>query len=147
MSMLTEEEREKRDNEPREWGESKTIQSQEAETNINNIMQRFQKTGELTHVSRAIAKYRDMTDIPDLEGAMNIVADAQSTFELMPAAVRKACQHDVKNFLPFIDDPANLEQCIALHILPPQMEEEELPLEPEAKIVPTPPTPADPPEE
>lgn len=128
------------------WGESQTIQSQEPETNINQIMKRWERTGELTHVSRAIAQYRDMTGIPDLEGALNIVADAQSIFEEMPAEVRKACDHNVAKFLPFIDDPGNLERCIELKILPPKMVEEELPLKGEAIAVPSPPNPESPPE-
>lgn len=131
---------------PTDWGPTRTKQSAEAESNINNIVKLYTKTGQLTHISQHLANYRDMSGIPDLHEAMNIVADANSTFQDLPAEVRKAMRHDVANFLPFIDDPENLEQCVEWGILPAPTKAEPNP-GPIPPVVPDPPAdpPADPP--
>lgn len=123
---------------PVDWGVSRTKQSQEPATNINNIVAKYMKTGQLTHISETLGQYRDVSGLPDLHEAMNLVAAAQSSFNELPAAIRKRVGHDVANFLPFIDDPANLEECVELGLLP----ESALP---KTKTVPTPPEPAEPP--
>lgn len=112
------------------WGKVKTKQSAEAESNINNIVKRFTKTGQLTHISESMGQYRDMTGIPDLHEAMNIVADANSTFQELPAEMRKAMGHDAANFLPWIDNPENESQAIEWGLIP----------QPDSKSVPTPTT-------
>lgn len=119
---------------PTIWGVSKAKGSEEPATNINNIMNKFKKTGQLTHISNTLMEYRDTTGATDLHAMMNIVADAQSEFMNMPAHVRKACNHDVGNFIPFVDDPENLDQCIEWGLLPPEAK-------PEAISVPSTPTP------
>lgn len=126
----------------KKWGVGRTKQSAEAETNINNIIARFKKTGQLTHISSALGAYRDLSGLPDMHAAMNIVANAQSMFEELPAAIRKRMGHDMGNFLPFIDDPKNLEECIDMGLLPESLrpKEEKPKPESEAKSVPTEPT-------
>lgn len=103
---------------PVDWGPSRTKQSPSAETDINAIFKRFTETGQLTHISAALGEYRDMSGIPDLHEAMNIVADAQSSFMELPAEIRKICGHDVSKFLPFIDNPENFDKCVELGLLP-----------------------------
>lgn len=120
---------------PTDWGVSLTKQSEEPATNINNIIKRYKRTGQLTHISQALGEYRDTSGIPDLAEAMNIVASANSTFAELPAEIRKLCKHDAANFLPFIDDPANFDQCVELGLFPAP--------ENTAKSVPTPPEPAE----
>lgn len=103
---------------PTDWGPTRTSQSAKAECDINSIMRRVEKTGQLTHISAAIAQYRDVSGLEDLHGMMNAVADANSLFEELPAEIRKLCHHNPRNFLPFIDNPENNEQCIKLGLLP-----------------------------
>lgn len=117
-----------------DWGITRTKGSEASAVNINNIMKKFKTTGQLTHISANLMEYRDTSGATDLHAMMNIVADAQSDFMHMPAAIRKACNHDVGNFIPYVDNPENLEQCVAWGILPKSAL-------PEAKPVPTAPTP------
>ncbi len=142
MSMKSHNGIERRDG-PVDWGVSRTKQSQEAETNINNIIKRYTRTGQMTHISEHLGQYRDVSGLPDLHEAMNIVADAQSMFNELPAAIRKRVGHDVGNFLPFIDDPDNFDECVELGLLPPAAEKKPVrdadslkPIE-ESKTVPT----------
>lgn len=113
---------------PVDWGITRTKQSEEKACNINNIVKKFKRGGELTHISNALMQYRDVSGIPDLHEAMNVVANANSLFAEMPAEVRKACQHDAANFLPFIDNPDNLEECQAMGILPPTAQAKDVPI-------------------
>lgn len=101
-----------------DWGPTRTQQSAKDQCNINLIMKRAESTGTLTHISRELAQYRDMSNIPDLADGMAIVADANSAFAELPADVRKAVGHDVGNFLPFIDNPDNYDECVTLGLLP-----------------------------
>lgn len=117
-----------------DWGVSKTKQSAEPECNINNIIALYKTTGQLTHLSAHLAQYRDVSGLPDLHEAMNLVADANSVFEELPAAVRKICDHDPANFLPFIDNPENFETCVALGLLSKSKEPEKI--KPKAKSAP-----------
>lgn len=104
--------------EPKDWGPTRTVQSLANDTDINNIMKRFMKTGELTHISEALGAYRDISGIPDLHEALNIVTEAQSMFNELPGEVRALVGHDVGNFLPWIDDPDNLVEAIDHGLLP-----------------------------
>jgi len=104
---------------PTKWGVSRTKQSATDDTDINLIFARFQETGQLTHISNELMVYRDASlDPKNLHEALNIVAEAHSLFEELPAAIRHRLGHDVGNFLPFIDDPENLDECIELGLLP-----------------------------
>lgn len=89
----------------------RTKQEFEAETNIRNIMAKYRKTGELSHVRESLGQYRDMREVPDLHTALSIAADAHSAFEELPSAIRSACDHDVGKFLDFVEDPDNRELC------------------------------------
>ncbi len=112
-----------------EWGPSLTKQSEADACDINKIVKRFTKTGQLTHISESLGEYRDMSGIPDLHEAMTIVADANSLFQELPAEIRKACGHDASNFLPYIDKEENFDQCVEWGLLPPTPKGEKKPEE------------------
>jgi len=114
MSMLKDE----KPTGPKDWGVSRTKQSEEKKCNINNIIKMYTKTGELQHISKTLMEYRDMSGIPDLHTAMNIVADAQSTFMELPAHIRAKCNHDVGAFLNYFDNPDNAEELVDAGVLP-----------------------------
>jgi len=118
---------------PTDWGVSRTKQSEEPHCNINNIIKMFTKTGELTHISRDLGEFRDISGVPDLAEALNIVADAKSSFMELPAEIRKLCDHDVGKFLPYIDNPDNFDKCVELGLLAPKPKQKA-----EAISVPTP---------
>lgn len=123
-------------------GPTKTRQSQGPATNINNIIAKYKKTGELTHISTALMQFRDVSGLPSLHEAMNVVADANSTFMELPAEVRKACKHDVSNFIPYLEDPGNREEAESFGLLDPTPAKP-VPTPPEAPVE-TPTVPVDP---
>lgn len=130
-------------------GVGRTKQDPAAECDINVLLRKYKAKGELSHISNHLAQYRDISGVPDLHEAITIVADAQSTFEHLPAEVRAQCDHDPGNFLPWIDQPANAETAMKYGLLPmtelkpgeartvPTTEEKSVPTPPEStEIVP-----------
>lgn len=94
---------------------SQTIQSEKDACDINRIVDRYQRTGILTHTRDAIqARYGDFSNIPDFHEAQNIVAQANQLFMQMPAQIRSRFQNDAGNFLNFFQDPNNQEEAIKL---------------------------------
>ena len=82
-----------------------TKQSMEKETNINNIMDAYLRKGiELPTTVNAV--YADVTGL-DFETAMNVVAQANTDFNELPANIRDALGHDVSRYVDFIDERAS----------------------------------------
>lgn len=106
-------------------GVGRTKQSPAAECDINVLLRKYKQAGELSHISNHLNQYRDLTGTPDLHEAMNIVADANSEFEHLPAEVRAECGHDASNFLPWIDNPDNQDTAEKYGLLPMDLSEAE----------------------
>lgn len=97
---------------------SMTKQEFKDESDINNIMARFERTGVDTFASANEQRYGDATSV-DFQHAMNIVIQAESMFAEMPAPLRKRFDNDPAEFLRFIDNPANVEESIKLGLRRP----------------------------
>jgi len=97
--------------------ELRTQQSFAAECDINNILARAQRDGFIEHVARNKAQYLDLADMPTYQEAMNVVAQANQAFDLLPAKVRLRFQNDPAQFLEFVDDPKNFEEARLLGLL------------------------------
>lgn len=92
---------------------SMTKQSFAAECDINNIMARFERTGVLDFTNEFEPRYGDATAL-DYQTSLNIVINAQTMFDAMPAALRLRFGNDPQEFLAFVDDPRNVEESIKL---------------------------------
>lgn len=93
---------------------SKTDQSWKKDTDVNEIMRKFQKTGQITHLSTIQERYGDVSDVPDLDVAMQQIEDAQSAFMAMPSALRKKFNNDPADMINWLQDPRNDEEAITL---------------------------------
>lgn len=109
--------------------ESRTKQSFGDETNINNIMARFIKTGLVDFVNEHESHYGDVTGW-QFHDAMNIVARSQEMFEALPAELRARFNNDPATFLDFVDDPENDAEAVSLGIRNPPKEVATTPLPP-----------------
>lgn len=103
---------------------SRTKQSQAEESEINNIMARYEKTGIIEHV-KDYAGYADMPGGLDYHTAMQLTIEAQIAFDNLPAKTRKEFDNDPFKFLEFVEDPDNVERMAELGLINP----EEAPLE------------------
>lgn len=87
-------------------------------TDVNKIMEKFRKTGSISHINnRTQGVYADLTNIPDYEGSLNSVLRAQKAFSDMPAKVRERFNNDPSKLIEFLSNPANKKEGIDLGLL------------------------------
>lgn len=88
---------------------SRTRQEFADECDINILMQRFERTGVISHVAQAEPMYLDLSEgVPDLMTALETVRAAEAAFMSLPASVRKEFDNDAIKFVAFAEDPDNL---------------------------------------
>jgi len=93
-----------------------TEQNHKLECDVNNIIKKYDKTGLILHVSKIEAKYGDMTGM-DFQRMNNIVAEAKTSFNLLPAEIRKEFENSPEKLLTFMEDPENREKAIELGLI------------------------------
>lgn len=97
---------------------SMTKQSFAQESEINNIMAKYEKTGLIEHV-KAHSGYADMPAGLDYQAALQMTIEADIAFNELPALVRKEFDNDPFQFLEFVADPDNVERMGELGLLNP----------------------------
>lgn len=88
---------------------SMTDQSFKQEVNVNAIMAKFKKTGQIGHVRQNRGQYLDVSNTPNLMEAFARVRKAEESFATLPAAVREKLRNDPANLSGFLNDPKNRE--------------------------------------
>lgn len=91
---------------------SRTKQQFKEQSDINNILKRYQATGILDHVSKFQPVYADVADYGDLTHAFEIVNNASEAFNALPSELRFELDNDPRKLVEFIKDPNNAERCI-----------------------------------
>ena len=86
---------------------SRTKKSFKNECDVNHIMSRYTRTGQLPNMIRAEPKYGNFANVKDFQESMNVVLHANEQFEALPAEVRKRFGHDPSRMLEFVADPNN----------------------------------------
>lgn len=86
------------------------------ECDINNILERFNVTGQLP-VTPLEPKFGDFTGINDYQTALNAVISAQESFDQLPARVRERFANDPAAFVDFCLDESNRDEMKALGLL------------------------------
>ncbi|AXH77393.1 MAG: internal scaffolding protein [Microviridae sp.] len=102
---------------------SLTQQQFAAETDINNIVSTFLKTGYLPEPSR-MPQYVDYEGIFDYQTALNVVRLADENFMKMDARVRARFHNSPQEFLDFFADPANHAEAQALGLTVPSTDKQ-----------------------
>lgn len=105
---------------------SRTQQSFKEECDINRILAKFRKTGELSHLTDHEPQYGDFSSSVDYKEALDRVHAAQADFDGLSARVRARMQNNPANLLAFMDDPENEDEARELGLLP-QLEHPEPP--------------------
>jgi len=121
---------------------SMTRQEFADECDINVIMERYEKTGVISHVQKAAPMYLDYTAVPDnLADAMAMLNDADTAFMSLPAKVRREFDNDPLKFVDFAQKPENLDQMRQWELAPPAPKPE--PKAPDLAPPPAPPKPTE----
>lgn len=97
-----------------EFQPSKVRPEYESSTNINKIMQRFQKTGQLPDLIKRNPQYGDFSSTPDYLNAQLTIVKAHEQFEALSSTVRKRFQNDPAQFLEFMGDEKNIDEIVKL---------------------------------
>jgi len=103
------------------------------ESDINTIMARYLRTGELPHVNTIAPQYFDAAGI-DFQTHMQSIADAKSLFAQLPSSVRFRFANDPGLFIDFCGDESNRPELARMGLLSPDAARKAL--------HPTPPKPA-----
>ncbi|WNK13487.1 MAG: internal scaffolding protein [Microvirus sp.] len=99
--------------------DGRTRQEFADECDINVLMQRYETTGVLNAFNMREPQYLDVSDVPDLQASLAMVAAAETAFMTLPAKVRREFDNDPVKFVAFAQDPANLEQMREWDLAPP----------------------------
>jgi len=87
-------------------GESLTEQGHAASADINTIMHRAERTGQV-QVTAASAMYGDFTAVGDYQSALEAVRMAQAAFMSLDPAIRERFGNDPGRLLAFLSDESN----------------------------------------
>lgn len=98
---------------------SLTRQEWADECDINMLMERYEKSGVISHVNQRTPQYLDLGDVPDLQTAHHIIQNATAEFMALPANVRREFDNDPMKFIKFADDPANIDRMRDLGLAAP----------------------------
>jgi phage internal scaffolding protein len=105
-------------------GDGLTEQNHKDETDINNIVRKYNKTGLIDHLNQFEQKYADMTGY-DYQDAMNTVAAANSMFEGLPSSIRNRFENDPAKFINFVDDESNYDALAEMGLVKPRVTREQ----------------------
>lgn len=120
--------------------DGRTLQSEQAATDINNILNHYRKTGTFTHVAKELPKYGDFSNSTDYLDAMLQIKEAESMFMECSAKVRARFDNKVSKMLDFLADPEMEQEAIDLGLaegvksVPPSPPEPEATPEPESPV-------------
>jgi len=94
---------------------SRTQQQFAKDCDINLIIQKYKKTGTVTHVRNgATGVYADLANIPSYQEALNTIIQANNAFGEVPAKIRARFGNDPQQMIEFLKDPSNMEESIKL---------------------------------
>jgi len=100
---------------------SRTDTSKADETDINFIVNKFMKTGQMLVDSRRHGQgsYADVSIQPkDLMESYHLIRTAENAFAQLPAKTREFFLNDPANVIDFLSDPNNRDKAVELGLIP-----------------------------
>lgn len=121
-------------------GPSLTQQHFKEELDIKNTIRRYDRTGLIANVNKAVAHYGDFTaSVNEYQDALNLVIEAQQNFAALPAEIRETFGNNPGQFLEEVQNPANKDRMIELGLIEaPQPKAEAFPAAENAAVPPAP---------
>lgn len=101
-------------------GETLTLQAHAEECDVNRIMARWEKTGQLPDNGHREPQFGDVSEVPDLQSAQNIFIEAQACFGALDARVRARFGNSPVALYEWLADPENLEEAAKLGLFKPE---------------------------
>lgn len=91
---------------------SKADQTMKDECDVNNIMDRFMKTGQITHLKSKQGQFADVSEYGDLFETTLKVQEAEKAFMALPSQLRKKLNNDPRELPNYLSDPKNRDEAI-----------------------------------
>ena len=112
---------------------SLTDQSQYKDTDINNIVRKYQVTGLLDSpgsVPFETLQYGDATLLPDYQTALDLVNSVHEEFSSLPSEVREKFGHDPMQLLDALQDPTKQQMLQDIGLLSKPVNPDLVPAQP-----------------
>ncbi len=90
------------------------------ESNINKIMERYQRDGVLDHLNTYDGQYGDFSNVASYQESLHQISEAENMFMQLPSQVRKEFENDPVQFVEFASNPANIDKLIELGLATPR---------------------------
>lgn len=110
--------------------DSLTVQSLKDECDINKIIARVARGGDVSHVESRVAKYGDFSNVPSYQEALDLVNRARGFFMDMSPEVRERFANDPGRMIAFLQDEKNYDEAVELGLVVPKKVEETPKVEP-----------------
>lgn len=94
-----------------------TVQADRDDADINKIVSRFQKSGQLPPSLKGEPFYGDVSEFGDLQQSMLKVQEAQDLFMQFPAEVRERFENNPVNLIDFLADEGNRKEAEELGLV------------------------------
>lgn len=109
-------------------GESMTDQQYKDETDIVNVLSKYNMTGALPPDVRGEGSYADVSEFGDFTEQLNRVVEAREKFDALPSSVRDRFGNSPQAFYEFVSDPSNAAECVKLGLAVERKEEVPIPV-------------------
>lgn len=94
-----------------------TVQADRDDADINKIVSRFQKSGQIPPSVRGEPFYGDVSEFGDLAESYMKVQEAQRLFSAFPADLRERFDNDPVNMIDFLADEGNRKEALELGLI------------------------------
>lgn len=96
---------------------SMTQQQFKNQCDVNQILKKFEKTGMISHLNNNAGNYGDFSTIQNFQSNLNMILNAQSSFDALPSEVRKRFGNNPNNLIEFVQDNSNYEEALKLGLV------------------------------
>lgn len=100
-------------------GVSRTKQSFREEVDINRIVAKARAGQAVTHLSKGVPTFMDVSEVGDYKGALDMLRNADAFFAALPSKVRAEFDNDPAVFLDSVDTVEGRARLERAGLVPP----------------------------
>ncbi|AZL82900.1 internal scaffolding protein [Apis mellifera associated microvirus 21] len=89
------------------------------QSDINEIMRNYDKTGVIDLKNHGLGHFVDLVDLPTYQESLDLVIAAEESFMALPAETRKRFSNDPGEMIKFLQDPENKKEAQKLGLVNP----------------------------
>ena len=94
-----------------------TVQADRDEADINKIVERLNKTGQLPPMLKGEPFYGDVSELGDLQESLIKIQEADKLFMSFPAEIRERFDNDKVKMVSFLADENNRDEALKLGLI------------------------------